>query len=160
MEHTTFFLCVYWPCFFTSFFLFLSLPIPLPPFIILILWPGIFCQLTAPLLFFNILNSLPTQTILFPIPANTGYIHNLFFCCTTNTQHPQHTTTTLSDILLLYLYPSPTFPSWTISPTFMILPPFFAIPVELPRCGHVQPPLSCLRSFPVPSSLRCLPLLS
>lgn len=36
----------------------------------------------------------------------------------------------------------------------------FAIPVELPRCGHVQPPLSCLRSFPVPSSLRCLPLLS
>ncbi len=158
MEHYIF-LCVYWPCFFTSFFLFLSLPIPLPPpFIILILWPGIFCQLTVPLLlFYNILNSLPTPTIWFPIHANIGYIYNLFFCCTTNTQHPQPTTT---DILLLYLYPSPTFPSWTISPTFMILPPFFAIPVELPRCGHVQPPLSCLRSFPVPSSLRCLPLLS
>lgn len=63
MEHYIF-LCVYWPCFLLPFFLFLSLPIPLPPFIILILWHGIFCQLTAPLLlFYNIFNSLPTPTI-------------------------------------------------------------------------------------------------
>uniref|UniRef100_A0A673FY55 Polypyrimidine tract-binding protein 3-like n=1 Tax=Sinocyclocheilus rhinocerous TaxID=307959 RepID=A0A673FY55_9TELE len=40
------------------------------------------------------LNSLPTQTIWFPIHANIGYIYNLFICCTTNTQqHPQPTIT-------------------------------------------------------------------
>lgn len=106
----------------------------------------------------------PTQTILFLIHPNTGCIHIVYSIVqqthNNNIPQPTTTTTTLLNILLLYLYPSPTFPSWTISPTFMILPPFFAIPVELPRCGHVQPPLSCLRSFPVPSSLRCLPLLS
>lgn len=39
--------------------------------------------------FCNILNSLPKQTIRFPIHTNTGYINYLFFYCATN----QHTTT-------------------------------------------------------------------